>query len=365
MRVSVILPTKNEEDSIEELIEECRKVIQDCEIIVVDDSTDRTPEIAEGLGCRVIRGVGGYGRAFIEGFRVANGDYVVFLDADGSYSPKDIPALLEPLVSGKADLVIGSRFKGRILPGAMPFLHRYIGNPLLTFILNLLFKTNISDAHSGMRGLRRDAMERLRLRSPGMEMATEMIVEAKRKGLRIAEVPITYYPRKGDSKLRSFRDGWRHLRFMLLLSPDILFLLPSLLFITSGIGLMLYVLAFEPIRTHSLILSSMLIILGTQTLFFGVSSKIYSHSLGLTEEGRITRFFSRYRVLEEGIMLGIILICSGIALGYKILGSWFLKEFGQLNELNYAVLSLTLIIVGFQIIFNAFFVSSLVMHTEQ
>lgn len=365
MKVSVVMPTKDEEENIGQLVKECREVIPDCEIIVVDDSDDRTPEIAKKLGCKVLRRVRGYGRAYIEGFKAAEGDYIVTLDADGSYSPREIPKLLEPLIKGEADFVIGSRLKGKILPGAMPWLHRYIGNPLLTFIMNLLFKTRISDAHSGMRALTRDALRKLNLKSPGMELATEMIVDAKRKGLRIAEVPITYYPRNGESKLRSFRDGWRHLRFMLLLSPDVVFLIPSFLLLISGLVLLGYVMIFEPIRTHSLVLASLLIVLGIQVLFFGISSKIYSYNLGLVEEGRLIRFFSRYSVLEEGILTGLIMTAAGIVLGYRIVGLWFGKGLGELNQLNYAVLSFLLITVGVQIIFNSFFVSSLVIHREE
>lgn len=365
MKVSVVMPTKNEEKNIGQLVEECREVIPDCEIIVVDDSNDKTPEIAKKLGCKVIEGVRGYGRAYIEGFKVAKGDYIVTLDADGSYSPREIPKLLEPLIRGKADFVIGSRFKGKILPGAMPWLHRYIGNPLLTFIMNLLFKAGISDAHSGMRALTKEALKKMSLKCPGMECASEMIIEAKRRGLRIAEVPITYYPRRGESKLRSFRDGWRHLRFMLLLSPTAVFLLPSILLLIAGISLLTYVMFFEPVRTHTLVLASLLIMLGIQVLFFGISSKIYSYILGLVEEDLLIRVFSRYSVLEEGIIIGSILTVLGVIIGYRVVGLWFATGMQELNQLNSAILSFLLVAVGVQIIFNSFFISSLVIHMEE
>jgi len=366
MKVSVILPTKDEEENIRDLIEKCKKILDnfEYEIIVVDDSKDRTPEIAESMGAKVVRKVRGYGSAYIEGFKVAKGDYIVMLDADGSYDPCEIPRLLEPLIKGDADFVIGSRFKGRIMPKAMPWHHRYIGNPLLTKIMNILFKTKITDAHSGMRAIKREALLKLSLKCPGMEFASEMIIEAARKGLRITEVPITYYPRKGRSKLRSFRDGWRHIRFMLLYSPTALFVIPSLMLLTAGIVLITYVLLLDPIRTHSLVLGSLLTVLGLQTFFFGVLSKIYSVEIGLTKEDRITKFFSRYSVLEEGILVGLILVVIGLCIGYYVFKVWYESSFGQLNQLNMAILSFLLITIGIQIILNSFFLSSLRLKTS-
>ncbi len=205
----------------------------------------------------------------------------------------------------------------------------------------------------------------MNLKCPGMEFASEMIIEAKRRGLRIAEVPITYYPRRGESKLRSFRDGWRHVRFMLLLSPGVVFLIPSILLLISGLTLLAYVMIFEPIRTHSLVLAALLLILGVQVLFFGISSKVYSYNLGLADEDWLIMFFSRYTVLEEGIVVGLIMTISGFILGYRILGLWFGKGLGKLNQLNFAIISLLLIAIGVQIIFNSFFVSSLVIHKEE
>ncbi len=161
MRVSVVLPTKNEEENIAEIIERCRDALREFEheVIVVDASSDATPDIAERLGCVVIRGIEGYGRAYIEGFKVASGEVIVMLDADGSYDPAEIPKLIKPIADGDADVVIGSRFRGDIRPGSMPWLHRYVGNPLLTRLTNALFGTKLSDVHSGMRAIRRDALE--------------------------------------------------------------------------------------------------------------------------------------------------------------------------------------------------------------
>uniref|UniRef100_A0A7C3M9S4 Glycosyltransferase n=1 Tax=Archaeoglobus fulgidus TaxID=2234 RepID=A0A7C3M9S4_ARCFL len=362
MKVSVILPTKNEEKAIGAILNDCRKALEgfDYEIIVVDNSSDRTPEIAEEFGAKVIRNVEGYGRAYIEGLKVAEGDLVVMLDADGSYDPMEIPKLIEPIISKKADFVIGSRFLGEIRKGAMNPVHR-LGNMLLTKMTNFLFKTTFTDVHSGMRAARKESIDSLRLSCEGMELATEMLAKAWIKGFKIVEVPITYHPRKGDSKLRTFRDGWRHLRLMLLLSPTHLFLIPAMLTLLAGLILILYVLLFEPIRTHTLVLASMLTMIGAQIFFFGVSSKIYSSKIGLSEEDRFVRFFRRYSILEEGLLLGTALIVAGLVLGYAILSAWIGAGYGELNAFNYAILSFLMIAVGIQVVFSTFFISSLWM----
>jgi len=362
LKVSVILPTKNEEKAIGDILEKCKKALEniDHELIVVDDSTDRTPEVAEKFGAKVIRDMEGYGRAYMEGLKAAKGDVVVMLDADGTYDPLEIPKLIEPVISGEADIVLGSRFLGEIKQGAMNPIHKF-GNKLLTKLTNFLFKADFTDVHSGMRAAKKRSLEALGLSCEGMEFATEMLAKARRKGMKIVEVPITYHPRKGDSKLRTFRDGWRHLRFMLLLSPTQVFLIPSMLMLMAGVALIFYVLFFEPIRTHTLVLASMLTMIGTQTFFFGVSSKIYSSKIGLTGEDRIVRFFKRYSVLEEGLLLGTFLIIAGVIIGYGILSTWVETGYGELNALNYAILSFLTVAVGLQIVFSMFFISSLQM----
>jgi glycosyltransferase involved in cell wall biosynthesis len=182
------------------------------EVIVADNSTDRTAEIARSLGAQVITPLNpGYGSAYLEAFPHARGSILAIADADGTYNLSEIPRLLVPLIKGEAELVIGSRFKGSIIDGSMPVLHQYIGNPLFTLMINILFGTRISDSHSGMRAFSRGALQKMKLKGKGMEFATEMIIEAALNGLTIKEVPISYSPRKGKSKLHSFRDGWRHL----------------------------------------------------------------------------------------------------------------------------------------------------------
>lgn len=368
VEVTIIIPSMNEENTIGEVIQKAKKMLEKTglngEIVVVDNSTDKTPEIATKMGAKVIRGVKGYGKAYLEGFKVAKGKYIVLADADGTYDLSEASKLLEPLIKNEADIVIGSRLKGEIKPGAMPWLHRYIGNPLLTWVMNRLFGTNISDGHSGMRALKRSVIERLNLKCLGMEFASEMLIEAVKRGLRIKEVPITYYPRKGRSKLRSFRDGWRHLRFMLLYSPSVLFFIPGLMGIFTGAVLMGYVLLLDPIRTHTIILGSLLSLIGFQLLSFGISNKVYAAEFGLVEPDRITRLFMRYSVLEEGLMLGSALVLFGLFMGWRIFNIWAQSGYGGLNQVNHAILVLTLIALGLQIIFTSFFISSLLIKSE-
>jgi len=332
------------------------------EIVVVDDSTDQTPEIAEKLGCRVIRNIKGYGNAYLEGLKHASGDIIVLMDADGTYDPAEIPKLIEPILRDEADVVIGSRFKGRIMPGAMPWHHRYLGNPLLTKLTNFLFGTGFSDVHSGFRAIKKISLSKLDLKCPGMEFATEFVLKTTMGGLRLLEVPVTYHPRKGNSKLRSFRDGWRHLRLILATSPGHVFLIPSIVLTILGVALIAYVLSFEPIRTHTLILGTLLTLIGIQLFFFGISGKLYSRQIGFRRDDRITSFFSRYSTIEGLMLAGLVVLALGIYLGYRIVSFWFAKGFGSLNEFNSAILSMLLIFSGFQIILSSLFLSMFLLN---
>ena len=365
MDVSVIFPTRNEEQSIAKVIKRCRESLERLgltyEIIVVDCSTDNTPKIAESMGAKVLKNVKGYGKACIEGIKLARGKYIVLADADGSYDLSEVDKLLIPLMNDEADVVLGSRFKGKIKPGAMPALHKYIGNPLLTWIMNRLFGLSITDSQTGMRAFKKDVLNQIKLVCPGMEFASEFLIKAARKKMRIAEVPINYYPRLGKSKLRSFRDGWRHLRFMLLNSPTTTFIIPGSLLALLGFALMLYVLLFNPIRYHTQILGCMLVILGVQAVFFGISVKMYLAGAGLIEQDKITNFFSRYSILEEGLIAGTVMILSGLVLGYYILKRWIEIKFGHLNFINLAIVVLVLIVLGAIIMLNVFFISSINM----
>jgi len=248
VEVSVVIPTLNEADTIGICISKIREVFKqhgiDGEIIVADNSDDETPRIARSLGAKVVTpDKMGYGYAYLYGFKHARGKYIVLGDGDDTYDFLEMPRLLEPLMKGEADLVIGSRFKGRIEKGAMPWLHRWVGNPVLTGLLNLFFNAGVSDAHCGFRAIKREALEKMRLNAHGMEFASEMIIEAVRLGLRIVEVPVSYRARRGGrSKLSSFSDGWRHLKFMLLHAPKWLFIYPGSLLLVAGV--ILIALAF-------------------------------------------------------------------------------------------------------------------------
>ncbi|CAD5243309.1 glycosyltransferase family 2 protein [Thermococcus camini] len=367
--ITVVLPTMNEEEAISIMLPRIKGVLERMgvpyEIVVVDKSTDRTPEIAKSMGARVIMQEGkGYGDAYLTGFRNARGRFIVMMDPDGSYDPGDIPKLLEPLFSGEADFVMGTRLKGEMDDGAMPWLHRRIGNPLLTWILNFLFKAGISDAHCGMRAIRKDALEKLPLQCKGMEFASEMVIEAARRGLRTVEVPIRYHPRIGESKLSSFRDGWRHLRLMLLYSPSYLFLLPAVVFMALGAGLMGYAYFIKPERLHTLILGSALTLLGFQILGFGISARVYAVKEGLDEPTRLTRFFMRYSILEEGLLVGGLMFLVGVFLGIYIFLEWSSSGYGALFMLREAVLVLTLTTLGLSVIFFSFFISIYMLKGE-
>jgi glycosyltransferase involved in cell wall biosynthesis len=233
--VSVVMPCLNEEKTIGVCIEKAMSAMERMgvrgEVVVSDNgSADSSVEIAESLGARVVhQSVKGYGSAYLKGITEAYGDYIVIGDSDNTYDFAELDRFLDPLRDGY-DVVMGNRFKGGILPGAMPWHHQYIGNPLLSGILNLFFRTGIGDAHCGIRSFTREAFGRMHLQTTGMEFASEMVINASRAGLSMTEVPVTYYPRAegSEAKLRSFRDGWRHLRFMLLYSPDWLFMIPGL-----------------------------------------------------------------------------------------------------------------------------------------
>ncbi|KUG20114.1 putative dolichol-p-glucose synthetase [hydrocarbon metagenome] len=369
--ISVVLPALNEEETIGECIGRIRQVFADLgvrgEIIIADSSSDRTAAIAESLGATVVRPAQmGYGNAYLAGLARAQGRYIAIGDADNTYDFRELPKLLEPLEDG-ADLVMGSRLRGEIRPGAMPALHRYIGNPLLTWLLNRLFSTDISDAHSGFRVIRRDALERLNLKTGGMEFASEMFIEAAQAGLRIAEVPITYSPRVAPSKLNSFSDGWRHVRFMLLYRPLPFVAVPGLLFAVFGLSMMAIFLLKGDIETshlHSFILAALAFVGGLQALFMGLTIKVYSTIHGYSKGGGFIDTLMSYHHLERELFLGILLMIAGAAVGLGIVREWAAAGFGSLFQISNAVWSLALFLSGMQIVFSAVFISMMLLKHE-
>jgi glycosyltransferase involved in cell wall biosynthesis len=335
----------------------------DGEIIVVDNgSDDGSGALAAAAGASVVyEPARGYGSAYQAGLGVARGRYILMADADLTYDFAYIPRFISALESG-ADVVIGNRMKN-IHPGAMPWHHRYIGNPLLSGFLNLLFRTGVDDAHCGMRALRRDVLPRLDLRTTGMEFASEMVIRAAKEKLVISQFEIEYHPRTGESKLSSFRDGWRHLRFLLVHSPNYLFILPGA--VMAVIGALVEVIVLSRIGLfgrewdiHALIGGALLAIVGTQVVALGICA----HAYGTYFMGERDRWFDHMRArfrLEHGLLLGGSLALTGVGLGVFIAAQWINRGFGALAYERLAVLSATLIIVGIQIFFSSFLLSIL------
>jgi glycosyltransferase involved in cell wall biosynthesis len=365
--VSVVIPCLNEEGNIERCVALALEVLAESgirgEVVVADNaSEDRSAELAAAAGARVVHEPRrGYGSAYLAGFDAARGRYIVMADADLTYDFREIPRFVEQLEAG-AELVMGDRMDN-IHPGAMPWLHRYVGNPVLTKVLNVFFRTGVSDAHCGMRGLRRDVLPRLDLRTTGMEFASEMVIRAAKEGLDIREFPIEYHPRGGDSKLSSFRDGWRHLRFLLVHSPTHLFILPGLIMAAFGAFVALTVLAHIDFlgRTwdlHALIAGSLFMIVGTQVLALGLCAHAYGTYFMNEKDPWFDRMRARYR-LEHGLFLGGVLTIAGLAMAGVIVGIWIHRGFGALAEERLGILAATLMIVGIQIFFSSFLLSIL------
>jgi glycosyltransferase involved in cell wall biosynthesis len=333
------------------------------EVVVADnDSDDDSAQLAEHAGARVVvERRRGYGSAYLAGFGASRGRYIVMADADLTYDFKEIPRFVAALEEG-AEMVIGDRM-GSIQPGAMPWLHRYVGNPILTGLLNLLFSTGVKDAHCGMRALRRDVLSRLDLRTTGMEFASEMVIRASKENLKIAEFPIEYHPRGGESKLSSFRDGWRHLRFLLVHSPNYLFILPGT--VLAGLGFLIVVVVDSGLSffgrawgLHALIGGALLMIVGTQVLALGLCAHAYGTYFMGERDPWFDRMRARFR-LEHGLLLGGAFMLVGTVIGVAILATWIAHGFGSLSDERAAVVAATLVIVGIQIFFSSFLLSIL------
>jgi glycosyltransferase involved in cell wall biosynthesis len=367
VKVSVVIPCLNEAASIERCVARARKALEGQgwrgEVIVADNgSGDGSAELAKAAGALVVfEPRRGYGSAYLAGFAAATGDYIVMADADLTYDFGDIPRFVEELDAG-ADLVMGDRMKG-IQPGAMPWLHRYVGNPALTGILNLFFRTGVRDAHCGMRAVRRDALPRLDLRTTGMEFASEMVIRAGKARLEISEIPIHYHPREGDSKLSTLRDGWRHLRFLLVHSPNWLFIVPGAVLAALGVIVSLTVLLQIQVfgrewDLHAMVAGALLMIVGTQVLALGLCAHAYGTYFMGEKDPWFDRMRARFR-LEHGLLLGGAVIFAGLVMSAVIVGIWVDRGFGELSEERLAVLAATLLIVGLQIFFSSFLISIL------
>ena len=358
--ISVVIPSLNEEDSIGQVIEMARKGVAklglDEDIIVVDnDSSDRTAQIAREKGARVIfEKHRGYGSALRTGFQNARYEIIVMGDADMTYDFTALDDLVRPILDGKADFVIGNRMKS-IEPGAMPKLHRYIGNPLLSLTLRIMFHSNmVHDAHCGLRAITASAYRQLRCVTTGMEFASEMVVRAIRCRLKIVERDIVYHPRKGQSKLHSFRDGWRHLRFMMLHSPTTIMLVPGVIFWTLGLLISLP-LAFGPIiiggravDIHCMLIGGVLNILSIQIITIGLLAKAYGHLSGLHDDP-VVAWFYRWFTFERACIVSGVIIVIGIVLTAMVVITWVSSGFGALNQQRLLFLALICLVNGVQV----------------
>lgn len=359
--VSVVIPCLNEAGNIEHCVAAAYRVLAANgiagEVVVVDNgSDDSSADLARLAGAIVVEEPRrGYGSAYLTGFATARGTYILMIDADLTYDFDEIPKFVRQLTDG-AEMVIGNRMAG-VQPGAMSLLSR-IGNPILSGFLNLLFRTPVGDAHCGMRAVRRDVLPLLGLQATGMEFASEMVIRAARARLDVRELPIALHPRGGESKLSPFRDGWRHLRLMLVYHPSFLFVLPGTIAALLGTLLMTLVFAHAALfghtfLIHTLIGGSLLVVVGAQLFGFGLCGRSYAvHQLG-DSDPLLDRYFRRIR-LEHGLLLGLGLMAGGLTLVGLIVARWLDNGLGSLAEERTAILGATLLIVGVQVFFTSF-----------
>ncbi len=369
------MPCLDEAESVGECVRAAKEGLASAdvtgEVIVADNgSTDGSQEIASSLGARVVDVPHkGYGAALMGGFEAADGRFITMGDADASYDFSSLGPFVERLRAGD-DLVMGNRFKGGIKPDAMPFLNRYLGNPVLSFVGRLFFGSKIGDFHCGLRAFRRDMLRKLNLQSDGMEFASEMVVKATLNGLKISEVPTTLSPalRTRPPHLRPWRDGWRHLRFLLLFSPRWLFFYPGLLLMLLGLVMMIALLpgqlqvfgtAFD---VHTMVYASAMIVVGYQAILFAAFARIYATTEGFLPARQWLEDLANRVSLEVGVLVGIGLIASGIILTIVALIIWGGTGFGALHyreTLRIVIPASTMLILGVQTVLSSFFLSIL------
>jgi glycosyltransferase involved in cell wall biosynthesis len=370
-QISVVIPCLNEEEAVgrvvDQALEGIRRSGRTGEVVVVDNaSTDGSAEVAAAHGARVVgEQRRGYGSAYLAGLAEARGEYIVMGDADETYPLQELGPFVDKLEAGD-DLVIGSRFEGTIHGDAMPFLNRFVGNPILTGMLNLFFGVKVSDAHCGMRAIRRDALPKLELHSTGMEFASEMVFKAYRRGLIVSEIPIDYYPRVGESKLNRFGDAWRHVRFMLLYSPSWLYLYPGAALLLLGLVGML-ALATGPIdvfgrswQIHTMLGFVALTLIGAQIIQLGVFARTYARER-IGEHDPLLDRLGRGLRLEHGLLAGGVLVLLSLV-GLLAIGvEWAADGFGTLGRAYETALLATALGLGIQIVFASFFLALLSM----
>jgi glycosyltransferase involved in cell wall biosynthesis len=365
--VSVVIPCLNESENIVSCVELAKGVLEEHgisgEVIVVDNgSHDGSGDLARSAGAIVIEEpLRGYGRAYLAGFAAARGKYVVMADADLTYDFGEIPRFLDQLDDG-AQLVMGDRHL--IKPGAMPWMNRYVGNPAMTRLLNIVFRTGVNDAWCGMRALRRDVLPTMELRAPGMEFALEMVIRASEERLDVRQVPIELHPRGGTSKLAPFRDGWRALHLILTYSPNHLFMIPGVLMGLFGGVIVSAVLADVSIfgrhwYVHALIVGSLLVIVGTQVISLGLCGQAYARFF-LNRQGTVFAWVeARGFRLKHGLAIGGAFLLLGLSLGLVLFIAWANESFGPLFHERLAVIASMFVIVGTQVVFVSLLISML------
>jgi glycosyltransferase involved in cell wall biosynthesis len=320
----------------------------DGEVIVVDNgSTDRSVELAKAAGARiVVEARPGYGAALRCGFAAARGDWLVMGDCDDTYDFGDLDALMQPLAEGY-DMSVGNRFAGGIAPGAMTWSHRYIGTPIISFLLKVFSGLKVGDSQCGLRAFTRSALDRLELRTDGMELASEMILKSARRGLRVADVPVPYDIRLGEAKLNTMRDGWRHLRFLLLASPNYLFTIPGVTLtllgaLTLALSLPESGIEIGDVTWQPIFAGGIFLVVGVNALLLGFASRLYLTARGITNEDAMLRFYHRHLGLEQFIGTGVLLVTLGLALDVLIA----FVDVAGLSRLDLAAIAQAVIVVG-------------------
>lgn len=375
LELTVVMPCLNEERTLPACIDKAIETMDRLgirgEVLVIDNgSTDRSRDVAEEHGARVVRhSLKGYGNALRRGFAEARGRYIIMGDCDDSYDFTDLGRFVDRLRGG-ADVVMGNRLRGHIVPGAMPWLHQRIGNPVLSWFLNLLFKTGAGDTLCGMRGLRRDAVSKMHLQMPGMEFAGEMVIKSRLANLRIDEIPITLHPDGRDRRphLRSFRDGWRFLRFCLMCSPTALFLVPGLILTVLGVLAIPIAMLTGHGRydtffgSNFMFGTSVIALSGWHLMLFGFLAKLHAHHVNpVFRDSRIERLAAAFTV-NRGLAAGLILLACSALCGVPVLMEWF-RTYTVPNPGQW-ILAGTTFLFGFEMIFASFLIGIIDLQRE-
>lgn len=380
-RLSILMPCLNEAETLEVCIQKAKQFLSqhqvEGEVLVADNgSTDGSQELARRAGARVVNVLNkGYGSALMGGIAAAENEYIIMGDADDSYNFTALQPFVDALKDG-ADLVMGNRFQGGIMPGAMPFLHRYLGNPALSFMARLFFKSDIGDFHCGLRGFRKSSILSLDLQTTGMEFASEMVVKAVMRRLTIAEVPTVLRPdgRSRPPHLRTWSDGWRHLKFLLLYSPKWLFFYPGVTATALG-ALISLPLLFGSVQVgrvrldiNTLMYASLLTIIGVQSALFSLFTYVFGVNSNLLPPDPVTDKFLKRIGLEQGLILGFLMILLGLASSLGAVVYWGENRFGDIDptlSMRLVIPGAVLFTLGFEILFASFFISILNIRLKQ